>query len=151
MPSQILVALKDPKSWVYALIQACIATGVGTVGVFLPTFVKAFGYSACKAWHIYYRFLELTPLTVQTQLFTVIPYACAFFTSYRRVHNLRHCQQERCPPGPLSLTLGYRLHHPTHQCLGQGQDICYLSHYIRNLSFCHIDQYLGRCEYRRVH
>ena len=49
VPIQILVALKDPKTWAFAIIQGGIAMGVGTVGVFLPSFVNAFGYSTCKA------------------------------------------------------------------------------------------------------
>ena len=62
------------------MVQAGIATGVGTVGVFLPSFVKAFGYSACKSVLVKYLFSKLTSSTVQTQLFSVIPYACAFVT-----------------------------------------------------------------------
>ena len=54
--------------------------GVGTVGVFLPSFVKAFGYSACTALLLDRLFPRLTSPTVQTQLFSVIPYACAFAT-----------------------------------------------------------------------
>jgi hypothetical protein len=62
------------------MIQVGISTGVGTVGVFLPSFVEAFGYSTCKAIPLLRLILELTSSTVRTQLFSVIPYACAFIT-----------------------------------------------------------------------
>lgn len=57
---QIWVTLKDPKSWGYAIVNAGVALGISSVGVFLPTFVVAFGYTAAEA-----------------QLFSVIPYAFA--------------------------------------------------------------------------
>ncbi|KAJ9604883.1 hypothetical protein H2200_010998 [Cladophialophora chaetospira] len=57
---QIWTALKDPKSWLFACINAGVALGIASVGNFLPTFVRSFGYSPARA-----------------QLFTVIPYACA--------------------------------------------------------------------------
>ncbi|KIY00304.1 uncharacterized protein Z520_03989 [Fonsecaea multimorphosa CBS 102226] len=57
---QVWACFKDPKSWMFAIINAGVALGIASVGNFLPTFVKSFGYSADKA-----------------QLFTVIPYACA--------------------------------------------------------------------------
>lgn len=60
---QIWATLKDPKSWGYALVNAGIALGISSVGVFLPTFIVAFGYT-----------------NVQAQLFSVIPYACATVT-----------------------------------------------------------------------
>lgn len=43
---QILVALKDPKSWALASINAGVALGISSVGSFLPTFIKAYGFSA---------------------------------------------------------------------------------------------------------
>ena len=78
VPYQIWVALKDPKTWAFAMMQSGIAMGVGTVGVFLPSFVLAFGYSPCKTLLCEDFPLELTVLTVTSQLFSVIPYACAF-------------------------------------------------------------------------
>lgn len=45
---QILAALKDPKSWAFVVIQFGIATGIGTVGVYLPSFILGFGLSPCK-------------------------------------------------------------------------------------------------------
>lgn len=55
------VALKDPKSWAFAFISGSFGLCVSSVGVFLPTFVVDFGYTSVNA-----------------QLFSVIPYACAF-------------------------------------------------------------------------
>jgi hypothetical protein len=60
---QIWATLKDPKSWGYALINAGIALGISSIGVFLPTFITAFGYT-----------------NTQAQLFSVIPYAFATVT-----------------------------------------------------------------------
>lgn len=42
---QIWVTLKDPKSWAFAMINGGIALGISSVGVFLPSFIKSFGYS----------------------------------------------------------------------------------------------------------
>ncbi len=44
--TQIWSTLKDPKSWLFACINAGVALGIASVGNFLPTFVRAFGYSA---------------------------------------------------------------------------------------------------------
>ncbi|KAL6249573.1 hypothetical protein RBB50_003426 [Rhinocladiella similis] len=57
---QMLAAAKDPKCWFFASANSGIALGIASVGLFLPTFVKEFGYS-----------------TEKTLLFTIIPYACA--------------------------------------------------------------------------
>ncbi|KIX04968.1 uncharacterized protein Z518_05840 [Rhinocladiella mackenziei CBS 650.93] len=57
---QIWSVLKDPKCWLFVLINAGVALGIGSVGLFLPTFVKEFGFD-----------------TEKTLLFSVIPYACA--------------------------------------------------------------------------
>ncbi|OQV03400.1 hypothetical protein CLAIMM_08449 [Cladophialophora immunda] len=61
---QIWVALLDPKSYVFALVQAAVGLGVSSVGNFLPTLVADFGYS-----------------NDQAQLFTAIPYVCAAVTT----------------------------------------------------------------------
>jgi hypothetical protein len=42
---QFLTVLKDPKCWLFALINAGVATGIASVGLFLPTFVQEFGFS----------------------------------------------------------------------------------------------------------
>ena len=63
---QIWTTFKDPKTWAYCLINASVSIGIASVGVFLPTFIVEFGYTAENA-----------------QLFSVIPYACAFvFTPF---------------------------------------------------------------------
>ncbi|KAH8805236.1 retrograde regulation protein 2 [Xylogone sp. PMI_703] len=36
---QILVTLKDPKSWAFALVNSGVALGISSIGVFLPTFI----------------------------------------------------------------------------------------------------------------
>ncbi|KAL7901868.1 MFS general substrate transporter [Trichoderma sp. SZMC 28014] len=59
---QIWIALLDPKAWAFAVINAGLGLGISSVGLFLPTFIKALGFSVER-----------------TQLFSVIPYACAAF------------------------------------------------------------------------
>ncbi|KAF3934705.1 hypothetical protein ABW20_dc0105747 [Dactylellina cionopaga] len=58
---QVIAALKDPKTWAYGFMNAGIGMCLSTIGVFLPSFIADFGYSDLDA-----------------QLFSVIPYACAF-------------------------------------------------------------------------
>ncbi|OAA60323.1 Major facilitator superfamily domain, general substrate transporter [Niveomyces insectorum RCEF 264] len=60
---QMWIAFKDPKTTMFCLVNAGIAIGLASISAFLPSFISQFGYS-----------------TVQTQLFSVIPYACAFVT-----------------------------------------------------------------------
>ncbi|QYS92908.1 MFS domain-containing protein [Trichoderma simmonsii] len=60
---QVLLALKDVKTWLMAYITASIGLALAAFGVFLPTFIKAFGFS---------------PLT--TQLYSIIPYGSAFIS-----------------------------------------------------------------------
>ncbi|KAF2173687.1 hypothetical protein M409DRAFT_61982 [Zasmidium cellare ATCC 36951] len=57
---QIGWALKDIKTWLGALIIGAASMNIAAFGVFLPTFLHEFGWS---------------PL--QTQLYSIIPYACA--------------------------------------------------------------------------
>ncbi|KAF3908925.1 hypothetical protein AA313_de0209828 [Arthrobotrys entomopaga] len=59
--SQVITALLDPKTWAYSFMNAGIGMGLSTIGVFLPSFIADFGYTDLDA-----------------QLFSVIPYACAF-------------------------------------------------------------------------
>jgi cyanate permease len=59
---QILASIKDPKTWLLALLAGCNSTILACTGAFLPTIIKEFGFPKVRA-----------------QLFTVIPYAVAFF------------------------------------------------------------------------
>ncbi|KAL7896831.1 MFS general substrate transporter [Trichoderma sp. SZMC 28014] len=60
---QVLVAFKDPKLYLFSLINIGISLSLSSISSFLPTFINDFNYSP-----------------VQTQLFSIIPYACAFVT-----------------------------------------------------------------------
>ncbi|KAK5482067.1 hypothetical protein LTR55_006948 [Exophiala xenobiotica] len=60
-PKQVRNSLLDPKTWYLAVLSGVNSTLLASTGAFLPTIIKEFGYSS-----------------VQAQLFTVIPYACAF-------------------------------------------------------------------------
>lgn len=60
---QIWACFIDPKSYAWAILNGTTGLCLSSVGVFLPTFVKDFGYS-----------------TLDAQLYSVIPYACAFVT-----------------------------------------------------------------------
>ncbi|KAH8699107.1 major facilitator superfamily domain-containing protein [Talaromyces proteolyticus] len=60
-PRQLLDAMMDVKTWAFGLVQGANVLGLAVVGNFLPTFINGFGFNA-----------------VQTQLFSIIPYACAF-------------------------------------------------------------------------
>ncbi|KAF2168681.1 hypothetical protein M409DRAFT_36326 [Zasmidium cellare ATCC 36951] len=57
---QILTTMKDPKSWVFASLNCGVSLGVSSISLFLPTFIHELGFSGER-----------------TQLFSVIPYACA--------------------------------------------------------------------------
>lgn len=46
---QIWWALKDYKTWLMAVTVAAPCLDVAAFGVFLPTFVKEFGFSRCKS------------------------------------------------------------------------------------------------------
>ncbi|KAI1608237.1 retrograde regulation protein 2 [Exophiala viscosa] len=61
--SQIIKSLLDPKTYLLALLAGCNSTLLAATGAFLPTIVVGFGYSK-----------------IQSQLFTIIPYACSFFS-----------------------------------------------------------------------
>ncbi|OQU96216.1 hypothetical protein CLAIMM_02327 [Cladophialophora immunda] len=58
--SDVLRALREPKTYMVACIYGGVGMGSAAVGNFLPSIIKSFGYSA-----------------IHSQLFTVIPYACA--------------------------------------------------------------------------
>ncbi|SPO07047.1 uncharacterized protein DNG_09741 [Cephalotrichum gorgonifer] len=60
---QMWIAAKDPKVWMMAIGIATHATALAGFGVFLPTFFREFGFD------------RLT-----TQLYTIIPYSCAFIS-----------------------------------------------------------------------
>ncbi|OAL28541.1 hypothetical protein AYO22_02735 [Fonsecaea multimorphosa] len=60
---QMWIALKDPKTVPFWFINAGISLALASISAFLPTFISEFGYDS-----------------VQTQLFSIIPYACAFVT-----------------------------------------------------------------------
>ncbi|KAH8698862.1 major facilitator superfamily domain-containing protein [Talaromyces proteolyticus] len=60
---QIWWALKDPKTWLDAVVVAAPCLDVAAFGNFLPTFVNQFGFSKLNA-----------------QLFTLIPYSVAMLT-----------------------------------------------------------------------
>lgn len=48
-PKQLLEVIKDPKSYLFALMQGSCVLGVGVVGSFLPTFISSFGFSTGKS------------------------------------------------------------------------------------------------------
>lgn len=57
----MLASVRDPKTWLLALLTGCNSTLLAATGAFLPTIVHEFGFS-----------------NVRAQLFTIIPYAFAF-------------------------------------------------------------------------
>lgn len=63
------MAIKDPKLYLSALLVGPVGIGIGAFNIFLPTFIKEFGYTA-----------------LHSQLLSVIPYAVAlvslWFFSY---------------------------------------------------------------------
>ncbi|KAL2436723.1 High-affinity nicotinic acid transporter [Exophiala dermatitidis] len=62
-PRQLLAVVKDIKTYFFGFVQGAAVLGVSVVGSFLPTFIHDFGFNP-----------------VHTQLFSVIPYTCAFVT-----------------------------------------------------------------------
>ncbi|RFU80358.1 hypothetical protein TARUN_1824 [Trichoderma arundinaceum] len=60
---QVLVSFKDPKLYLFSIINIGVSLSLASISAFLPTFIKEFNYSP-----------------IQTQLFSIIPYACAFVT-----------------------------------------------------------------------
>ncbi|KIW19928.1 hypothetical protein PV08_00503 [Exophiala spinifera] len=60
---QVVWAMKDPKTWLGALIIAAPCLNVAAFGTFLPTFIQEFGFSRLR-----------------TQLMSMIPYAFAAVT-----------------------------------------------------------------------
>lgn len=45
---QVWLALKDPKTWLFALAISASSIDVAAFGSFLPTFINQFGFSPCK-------------------------------------------------------------------------------------------------------
>ena len=70
-------AVKDPKTWAFFVMQMGVATGLGTIGAYLPAFIHSFGFSPCKSPSLR-LFWSLTKSIVRTQLFSVLPSASAF-------------------------------------------------------------------------
>ncbi|KAL7946067.1 MFS general substrate transporter [Trichoderma barbatum] len=60
---QMLAAFKDPKVYFCSFMNAGISLGLASISAFLPSFIQQFNYSPTR-----------------TQLFSIIPYACAFTT-----------------------------------------------------------------------
>ena len=58
---QVKASFLDPKTWLFSFLASANSTILASTGAFLPTIVKEFGYDE-----------------VHAQLFTIIPYACAF-------------------------------------------------------------------------
>lgn len=55
---QVWWALKDPKTWLSALTIAAPCLNVAAFGIFLPTFVQAFGFSRCKSFRRNQRLID---------------------------------------------------------------------------------------------
>ncbi|ETN39953.1 uncharacterized protein HMPREF1541_06180 [Cyphellophora europaea CBS 101466] len=60
---QVVMAFKDPKLYLGALLLAPVGIGIGAFNVFLPTFVNQFGFDR-----------------LHSQLISIIPYACALIS-----------------------------------------------------------------------
>ncbi|KAH8701746.1 retrograde regulation protein 2 [Talaromyces proteolyticus] len=58
---QVKLSLLDPNTYLMGFVNIASATMLASIGVFMPTIVKSFGFSPVRA-----------------QLFTAIPYACGF-------------------------------------------------------------------------
>ena len=89
VPRQILIGIKDPKSYLGALVIAAPALGITAFAIFLPTFIKEFGFDPCKFKHnttgnilALESFRLLTPRhLVHAQLYTIIPYSFAIVST----------------------------------------------------------------------
>lgn len=74
---QVWWALKDPKTWLFALAIASASLGVAAFGAFLPTFIRQFGFSPRKILLISDSLAGANQAIVDTQLYSIIPYAFA--------------------------------------------------------------------------
>jgi hypothetical protein len=79
---QVPVAFKDPKLYLFSSINMGVSLSISSISSFLPTFISAFNYSPGKPPCILASGLNCiaNSFEVQTQLFSIIPYACAFVT-----------------------------------------------------------------------
>ncbi|KAJ9603715.1 hypothetical protein H2200_011901 [Cladophialophora chaetospira] len=90
---QVWKTLQEPKSWGFAVMNAGIGYGISSVGQFLPTFIHALGLSVLR-----------------TQLFSVIPYACAGTTIFIAIISDRFNKKGIFLVGTLSWTcIGYAI------------------------------------------
>jgi hypothetical protein len=53
---QVLTTLRDLKSWVFAFLNAGLAIGISSVGLFLASFIHEFGFSTGKTT-LYFLYL----------------------------------------------------------------------------------------------
>jgi hypothetical protein len=82
--NQIWLAIKEPKTIPFCLMMAGVSLALASISAFLPTFIRQFGYSLGKRHSVIHppperQFCtDVVLFLVRTQLFSVIPYACAF-------------------------------------------------------------------------
>lgn len=76
--SQIWRSFQDPKTYFFAILNVGTALAISSVGIFLPTFIQTFGLSPGKPTSSIVSSISTNCITVNAQLFSVIPYACAF-------------------------------------------------------------------------
>lgn len=78
--SQIWRSFQDPKTYFFAILNVGNTLAISSVGIFLPTFIQTFGLSPGKPTsHIVFS-ISANFIAVNAQLFSVIPYACAFIS-----------------------------------------------------------------------
>ncbi|OAP53710.1 hypothetical protein AYL99_12116 [Fonsecaea erecta] len=70
-------ALKDPKTWLFAMAIAAASMDVAALGAFLPTFIHQFEFCPRKGLHSCVSLTEANQARVNTQLYTIIPYVSA--------------------------------------------------------------------------
>lgn len=78
--SQIWRSFQDPKTYFFAILNVGNTLAISSVGIFLPTFIQTFGFSPGKPTNYIISSINTKFIIVKAQLFSVIPYACAFFS-----------------------------------------------------------------------
>ena len=68
--SSVLRAVKDPKCWLYGLAFHTLSLPLYTLSLFLPTIIKALGYTAAQA-----QLMSVPPYAVATILTVAVAVA----------------------------------------------------------------------------
>lgn len=146
---QILTTVKDPKSWALASMNCGISLGVSSIGLFLPTFIKALGFSGGESTSVLPS--HVSDPTFRADSAVQRDSLRLRFLRCSPLPLIRPTQYQRTIPSGYDPGIMHRIHRASVQSLRGSQDCCRVHRNKRSVPVSDLSTGLDCLQHGRIH